>query len=588
VLVKHGRPWTAIPRALVLAAAFVPLLCSSAGAQSQPLLGRLAGVVRDGADTPQMGAVVQLIREEQPASSVLQFLTNTRGVFQDQRLAPGLYTVRVTLAGFLPSLEQHVRVAPNLTTVVRIKLESMFASLDQLRRPPSAPLETDDWKWVLRSAQAMRPVLQWVESQSPRSATTADAGSPGGSHGRLELTTGTRHPGLPSNLADFAGTAFAYDQLLGSRDHIIFAGQMSYDRAPAGGLAMIWLPAASLSGGTRSTLVFRQSKLGSQGQVFRSARLDQSGATALGDRVLLRYGAEYLMVNLHSSAFSLRPRAEINLRLNGQWTASLITAAQPGEALLSGAQSREGDQESANLSSALDQFDAFPSLLWRNGRPVLESGWHEELAAERKLGARGSLQFALFHDGSSHVAIYGQGKNPAADNFLNDFFLDGFVADAGSLHSWGSRIALRKELAAGLEIRFIYTTADALVPGASGEVAPGDLRDSLSQRRRHSLSSGVQARLPRLGSRMNASYTWIDGNLLSSLDSYGESLYRTEPYLHLGLRQPLPKFALGRWELLADCQNLLAQGYVPVSGSQSRVAYVPSFRTFRGGLSVQF
>jgi hypothetical protein len=535
-----------------------------------------------------MGAVVQVLREEQSPSSTLQFLTNTHGLFQEQRLAPGLYTVRVTLAGFLPTLQQHVRVAPNLTTVLRIKLESMFASLEQLRRTPAAPSETDDWKWVLRSAQAMRPVLQWVEEQSPRSTTTADAGSSSGSRGRLELTTGTRRTGLPSNLADFAGTAFAYDQLLGARSHLILAGQMSYDRAPAGGLAMIWLPAGSLSGGTRSTLVFRQSKLGPDGQIFRSARLDQSASSALGDRVLLRYGAEYLMVNLHSSAFSLRPRAEVDLRLNGQWTASLIAAAQPGEALLSERQPRDEEKESGNLSSALDQFDAFPSLLWRNGRPVLESGWHEELSAQRQLGARGTLQFALFHDGNSHVAIFGQGKNPAADNFLNDFFLDGFVSDGGALHSWGSRVALRKELAAGLEVRFVYTTADALVPGSSPEVAPGDLRDSLSRRRRHSLSSGVQARLPRLGSRMTAGYTWVDGTLLSSLDSYGESLYQTEPYLHVGLRQPLPKFALGRWELLADCQNLLAQGYLPVSGTQSRVAYVPSFRTFRGGLSVQF
>ncbi|MBZ5527502.1 MAG: carboxypeptidase-like regulatory domain-containing protein [Acidobacteriia bacterium] len=584
---KHGRPLTAIPRALVLAAAFVPLLCSSAAAQSKPLFGRLAGVVRDGADTPQMGAVVQVIREEQASSAALQFLTNTRGVFQEQSLAPGLYTVRVTLAGFLPTLEQHVRVAPNLTTVLRIKLESMFASLDQLRRPPATPLENDDWKWVLRSAQAMRPVLQWVEEQ-PAPGGSAIATAPAGSRGRLELTTGTRRTGLPSNLADFAGTAFAYDQLLGSRSHLILAGQMSYDRAPAGGLAMIWLPGGSLSGGARSTLVFRQSKLGPDGRVFRSARLDQSGSTALGDRVLLRYGAEYLLVNFNSSAFSLRPRAEVNLRLNGKWTASLIAAAQPGEALLPERQPQEVEKESGNLGSALDQFDAFPSLLWRNGRPVLESGWHEELSAERKLGARGSLQFALFHDGNSHVAIYGKGGNPAADNLLNDFFLDGFVSDGGALHSWGSRVALRQELAGGLEVRFIYTTADALVPGGSGEVAPGDLPGSLSRQRRHSLSSGVQARLPRLGSRMNAGYTWFDGNLLSSLDSYGESLYQADPYLHVGLRQPLPRFALGRWELLADCQNLLEQGYVPVSGTQSRVVYVPAFRTFRGGLSVQF
>jgi len=57
-----------------------------------------------------------------------------------------------------------VRINANLTTLVRIEMESMFASLDQLRRQPTAKAaDADDWKWVLRSASGMRPVLQWDE-----------------------------------------------------------------------------------------------------------------------------------------------------------------------------------------------------------------------------------------------------------------------------------------------------------------------------------------------------------------------------------------------------------------------------------------
>ena len=48
------------------------------------------------------------------------------------------------------------------------------------------------------------------------------------------------------------------------------------------------------------------------------------------------------------------------------------------------------------MAAALSELDAFPVLLWRDGRPVLESGLHEEIAAERKLGARGKLQVAGF------------------------------------------------------------------------------------------------------------------------------------------------------------------------------------------------
>lgn len=583
---KYGRDRTALSRALVLPAALFLLVCGSAAAQSKPVFGKLAGVVRDGAGTPQMGAVVQIIPEAQAQASPLQSLTNTRGIFQEQRLMPGLYTVRVTLAGFLPSLEQHVRVATNLTTVLRIQLESMFASLDQLRRPPASPLETDDWKWVLRSAQAMRPVLQWVEGEEAARSGGGETLSAVQTRGLLELTTGTRRPGSASNLADAAGTAFAYNQRLGVRSHLILAGQVSYDRAPAGGLAAIWMPSGSLAGGARSTLVLREAKLGRVGPAFRSVRLDQSGKAALGDRVLLRYGAEYVLVSLHSSASSLRPRGELTLRLNTKWSASLLAAAHPGEAMLPDHPGE--DDDSGLLGAALDQFDVFPALLWRNSRPVLEGGWHKEISAERKLGARGSLQLALFHNENAHVALFGKGRNPAAGNSPTGLFFDGFLTDGGALRSWGSRVALRKELNDDLEVRFIYTTADALIPGRSGEIPAGELPGALSMGRRHSVSSAVKTRLPRLGSRLDAGYTWVDGKFLSRLDSYGESLYQNDPYLHVGLRQPLPKFALGRWELLAEYQNLLKQGYVPVSGTQGRVVYVPAFRTFRGGLSVQF
>jgi hypothetical protein len=75
---------------------------------------------------------------------------------------------------------------------------------------------------------------------------------------------------------------------------------------------------------------------------------------------------------------------------------------------------------------------------------------------------------------------------------------------------------------------------------------------------------------------------------VSRVDAYGESLFQLDPYMHVGVRQALPKFGPGRWEAIADCNNLLAQGYVPVSSRDGRTVLVPAFRTFRGGLSLQF
>src|SRR5437016_3362817 len=211
-----------------------------AAAQASPVPGKLRGVVRDAAGTPQLGASVELISEAVGVAATRSFLTNTQGMFRGEKLSPGFYTLRVTLAGFLPTLEKHIRVTSNLTTVVRIELESMFASLDQLRRmPASTSAETDDWKWVLRSASAMRPVLEWVDGDTLSvSAITTEVGRSRAPRMRMEFTDGARRPSSASSVDSSPATAVAYDQKLGGTSRMILAGQMSYDTdAPAGGIA---------------------------------------------------------------------------------------------------------------------------------------------------------------------------------------------------------------------------------------------------------------------------------------------------------------------------------------------------------------
>ncbi len=136
-----------------------------------------------------------------------------------------------------------------------------------------------------------------------------------------------------------------------------------------------------------------------------------------------------------------------------------------------------------------------------------------------------------------------------------------------------------------MELNALYSFGGALAPSDN---ADGLLRDMLRTAPRHSLGAGISAKVPRLGTRVLTGYKWVSGVTVSRVDGYGESLFQMEPYLHLMVRQPLPKFALGRWEAIADCNNLLAQGYVSTGSRDGHVVLVPAFRTFRGGLSVQF
>ena len=577
---------------ILLAAVFG--VCSGvppAAAQSRHAIsaGSISGVVRDPMGIPQLGATVEVLAEAPGVILSHQLLTNTEGLFRAENLPPGFYTVRVTLAGFLPSLEKHIQISSNLTTVVRVQMESLFTSIEQLRRPPASGVaEPDDWKWVLRSASGMRPILQWHEEDTGNSsAVVADMGSPR-QLGQLEITGGARRPGSISNIDAAPGTAFAYDQRLDQFNHIVFAGQVSYDEdAPAGGLAAMWLPTGSVQNGPRSTMVLREAKIGPDGPIFRGVRLDQSGTLTFGDRFLLRVGGEYVLVGAGSSAGSLRPRLKWETKLSPNWYLDAVYAALP-IGIADGSNSIADLTEAAPptvLATALNQLDSFPALLWRAGRPVLESGRHEELSVERKLGPQSVLQVAAFHDDNSHVALFGKGDDLPASEYFQDFYSKGFAYDGGSSVSWGTRVALRERITDDLELTSIYAFSGSLVPAV---LTDGPLRDALRTVQRHSAAMKVTGKVPVTGTKLTAGYKWVNGLALSRVDPYGEALYDVNPFLHIGIRQPLPWGTFGRWEANAECDNLLAQGYASMNTRDGQVLLVPAFRSFRGGLSLQF
>ena len=567
-----------------------PVGAQQSRAKSNPgASGIISGVVKDSSGVPQLGATVELLAEAPGVIVTRQLLTNTQGLFKAENLHPGLYTVRVTLAGFLPAFEKHIEITSNLTTVVRIELESLYASIEQLRRAPAnAPVESDDWKWVLRSTSGLRPILQWHEEETEDgSAVIADTGR-ARQLGRIEITGGARRPGSLSNIDSSPATAFAYDQRVDRENHIVFAGQVSYDdESPAGGLAAMWLPTGSLQNGPRSTMVLREAKIAPDGPVFRGVRLEQSGTLNFGDNSVLRVGGEYVLVGAGSSAWNLRPRINWESRLTPNWYVDVMYVALPSDVAYSDnpvSDLMDGNSPTI-LATALNQLDSFPALLWHDRKPVLENGRHEELAVERKLGGRSLFQIAAFHDDNTHVALFGKGNDLPGGEYFQDFYSKGFAYDGGSSVTWGARAALRERITDDLELTTIYAFSGALVPVTIPE---GPLRQALRTLPRQSAALKLTGKVPVTHTRLTAGYKWINGTALSRVDPYGESLYDVNPYLHVGIRQPLPWTVLGRWEANAECDNLLAQGYVSMAMNDGQILLVPAFRSFRGGLSLQF
>jgi hypothetical protein len=552
--------------------------------------GKLTGIVFDLAGTPQMGASVWVSPEAPDGHAATQILTDQNGIFEGPRLRPGFYSVRATLAGFLPAIQMHIHVGADLTTLVRIRLDSVFESLDQLRRQPAQPTETDDWKWVLRTSAANRPVLQLLDGTvavaSDTAASTSSTQRP--ARARVEMTNGTEQPGSPSALPGTLGTAVAYDQQLGL-GRLFVAGQLGIDSTSNGGegdalsgaLASIWTVGGELGRGPQTTVVLRQVQPAPGRQIIRAMRVEHAEQLVLSDHLVLAYAGELVMGGVGSMTSTVRPRAQLTWRLTPVWSAAAALQTDP--------QSSGTPLGDSGLESVINSLSTAPVLLWRNGRvSSLEGAWHEELSVRRELGSRASLQAAAFHDSSGHLAVFGfdplSNKRGASNQTQYSY-----GHDAGAGETFGTRVAYHQRLSNNLEVAAIYAYAGALAPYADTSTLSSNVSGLVHMQYRHSVAGRVAGKLPKGGTQFSASYKWLDGAIVGRQDLFGEAAQGVDPYLSFTLRQPLPSFHTGgHWEAVANFRNVFAQGYVPVNTAEGQLVLMPVERSFQGGVSFQF
>jgi len=131
---------------------------SAPAASLNPLSGEILGQVKNAAGVAQMGATVYLYNRYDEL--VRKGLSNEQGRFLFDGVAPDLYSVRVILASFVPAERRNISVLPSSENRLDINLTGVFSTIG-VTSTPSAPgtLMTDDWKWVLRTSQATRPIL---------------------------------------------------------------------------------------------------------------------------------------------------------------------------------------------------------------------------------------------------------------------------------------------------------------------------------------------------------------------------------------------------------------------------------------------
>jgi hypothetical protein len=564
------------------------------------LSGAIGGVVTNAAGDAQMGASVVLFdRLERVFGRVY---TDERGEFRFPALFPEIYSVRVTLANFVPALKKNILVQPGMRAMLNVNLNTLFSSI-QIAYPPldNGTFMTDDWKWMLRSAASTRPVLRFVPDPSAKSPAPVSHGPVfSDTRGLLELSAGEgpQVTGI-GNQADL-GTAFALATSLYGNHQLELSGNLGYG-AQTGVPAAAFRTAYVMGAGPEISVTMRQLFLPGHGgpaaatdstlPMLRSVSASVDERTELSDDATLQYGFTVDSISFGDRVSYFSPYARLAYSLGNIGDVSVAFSSGNGRPDLS---SRVG--QDSDLQRDLSSVGLFPRISVRSGRFQVQHGNEFELAYSRKIGSR-RVDVSAYRETVTNAALslaLPSGQYPAGGDLLPDLFTGNAIFNAGNYTTSGYTAALTQSVGQNLNATIMWGTMAGLTAGHEELVSnsPDELRSMIRASRRHAVTAEVSGTAPWTGTRVVATYQWMgDAGWLTLGNLYSMQSLRPLPGLNVYIRQPLPGLPLLPWriEATADLRNLLASGYLPLTtpgGSQALLVENP--RSFRGGLSFIF
>jgi len=581
------------------------------------LAGDVRGDVRNNTGIAQMGAAVFLYNRYDQL--VRQALTTENGAFLFAGLAPDTYSIRVSLASFVPVVQRNIAVGPGSEQLLRVNLSGLYSTVE-LAPPSAAPgaLMSDEWKWVLRTSTATRPVLRFMPVSSSGSSSAGHhhlATTFTQTTGVVKLSAGESGPLAGSGSQDL-GTAFAVATRINGSSRVRLSGDIGYiassglptaafrttysretdegDATPQialtvhqiyfPGLGPSSIPGAGYPAGA-----------GSESLALRTISLSAADKLQVNDELQLEYGAQMDSVSFLERETRMSPyaRATYDMGTVGLLRVAFSSGSAPAGILNRDGGPRDGEAAIPELNQDLAALSMLPAISRNNGQTRMERARNLEAGYQ---GVQGSRKY--------YVAIYSQAVSDAAFNLSGSGVLpsrgdllpalDGnyYVFDIGNFQRSGVSAAVTQSLGEHTEITLgaghgsVLMANPAAAPGDTG----GDIRAQIRSAQQAFVTARASTTVARVGTRFVASYGWAASGALMPTHLSLTGPVNQEQGLNIAVHQPLPRFNgfRGRMEAIVEFRNALAEGYLPVNAGGSRVVLTDSPRALRGGLSFLF
>jgi len=558
--------------------------------------GRLAGSVSDDHGNPLMGATVLiagplLIATATAGDQVERVITDAKGKFAVGNLIPGWYSLQIISPTRLPAHQTGVKVQAGRTSTLKFVLTDAFAPVRfQVPDKVASPLG-DDWKWVLRTSSATRPILRYRQGAS----VDPDPLQPEPPDERLVAMAPGSSGTSPVAGDPGTGGVVAYLHHLSPDAELLTVGSVAQE-GPTTSSVGTYYRKGTVSGGTQevSLVVHQLGYVAGASTPAAGGELADSSVRGL----VARYTQTY---NLHPR-LTLLAGMDVNYLdavrelVIAQPRLKLAYCLNPSTDLAVRIGTPEPSEGSGTLLDRVNGLNSFPLLTLRDYRPELEQLNHAEASLDRRVKGSARFQFAAYHDGIKNAAVWASAHTPTvswlAGNYLMNPAVDGAFVNVGDFRSSGYRAVYTQRLGNHIETLVAYVVGDSLcVRSPITHAQRGDLQGALQPARSSSLAARVSARLPVTRTRLSTSYEWVQRGRVTVADPQGQTDMQLQPFLDVQVRQPIPALAFlpAHIEAIADFRNFMAQGYSPVGQpGESALLLGSAYKSIRGGFSVEF
>lgn len=561
-----------------------------------PLSGSILGEVKTVTGIAEMGAKVLLYdRHDQ---LIRQVLSNEQGRFWFAALAPDVYSIRVTLASFVPAMRRNISVAAGTENLLQINLSGIFSTVDLMSSAAHGTLMGDDWKWVLRASPSTRPILRFLPASSDSglsSSRDSSSSRPFGdmfsqTEGIFRVSAGDSDSLSAPNEQDL-GTAFALATSIYGKSRLQLSGNLGSNGAlPAAGFQTTYSRTSDLGSNPEITLSMRQMYL-SAGPALREASLGVFDHLELLDRIHLEYGFNYESVTFldHLNYLSPFARATYDIGTHSSVRLAFSSGTQPDQLLARNIESADApSQDLAALAMA-------PRVSLSDAHTRVERRESFEATYRMVTGGGRTYSAGVYHEAVSNAAFLLSGPAdflPSSD-LLTQLGSSSQVFNAGSYQRTGFSGALTQALGDRSDVTIAAGSTGALLAGVDSAADAVALRAAIHTVQRTWLTARVSRTLPVTGTRVTSSYGWTDFRTLMPAHLSMTDQSHQETGWNVYIRQPLPALpglfgTFGRFEASAELRNLLAQGYLPVIVNDQRAVLTNSPRAVRGGLAFIF